>query len=141
MALNSHRDACGTNVEQERIPLLAKLAKEGWPRHQEDDAEGHQSWRGRGGQSSKRVWNAFRNISSEMTTPSAALWWASPAASHRRYSDRRRHSDHHGWQDCRSYWEGPAIRTAEFPRRGSTLLSRDGSSFRRAGLRIPGGII
>src|SRR5207245_10506270 len=54
---------------------LGLLAKEGWPRHQEDDAEGHQSWRGRGGQSSKRVWNAFRNISSQMTTPSAPLRW------------------------------------------------------------------
>src|SRR2546428_11071812 len=30
----------------QRIPLLAK---EGWTRHQKDDAEGHQSWRGRGG--------------------------------------------------------------------------------------------
>ena len=42
----------GMNVEQEHIPLLAK---EGWPRHQEDDAEGHQSWRGRGGQSLKHL--------------------------------------------------------------------------------------
>src|SRR5438876_2886091 len=33
-----------------------------------NDAEGHQSWRGRDGQSSKRVWNAVRDISSEMTT-------------------------------------------------------------------------
>ena len=43
---------CGTNVEQERIPLLAR---EGWTRHQEDDAEGHQSWRGRGVQSLKHL--------------------------------------------------------------------------------------
>jgi len=33
--------------------VFPSFAKEGWPRHQEDDAEGHQSWRGRGGQSSK----------------------------------------------------------------------------------------
>ncbi len=63
---------CRTNVEQERIPLLAK---ERWTRHQEDDAEGHQSWRGRGGQFSKRVCNAIRDISSEMTTPSAPQRW------------------------------------------------------------------
>ncbi len=62
---------CRTNVEQERIPLLAK---ERWTRHQEDDAEGHQSWRGRGGQFSKRVCNAIRDISSEMTTPSAPFF-------------------------------------------------------------------
>src|SRR6266516_3940313 len=72
----------GRNVEQERIPLLAK---EEWPRHQEDDAEGHQRWRGRRGQSSKRVWNAFRNISSQMTTPSAPLSVASRLSPNRVY--------------------------------------------------------
>src|SRR6266568_6815773 len=40
-----------------------------------NDAEGHQSWRGRGGQFSKRVCNAIRDISSEMTTPSAPQRW------------------------------------------------------------------
>src|SRR2546428_12871206 len=49
---------------QKRIPLLCK---EELPRHQKDDAEGHQSWRGRGG----HLHEMFRGL----TTPSAPSYF------------------------------------------------------------------
>jgi len=49
--------------------VFPSLQRRGGRAIKKNDAEGHQSWRGRGGQSSKRVWNAVRNISSELTTP------------------------------------------------------------------------
>src|SRR3989442_14548292 len=53
--------------------VFPSLPRRGGRAIKKNDAEGHQSWRGRGGQSSKRVWNAVRDISSEMTTPSAPI--------------------------------------------------------------------
>jgi len=57
--------------------VFPSLQRRGGRAIKKNDAEGHQSWRGRGGQSSKRVWNAVRDVSSEMTTPSALLKVAS----------------------------------------------------------------
>ena len=53
----------------ERIPSLQRRDGRAIKKN---DAEGHQSWRGRGGQSSKRVWNAVRDISSENDHPVCA---------------------------------------------------------------------
>ena len=56
------------------FPSLRSLRRRGGCAIKKNDAEGHQSWRGRGGQSSKRVWNAVRDISSELTTPVCACF-------------------------------------------------------------------
>src|SRR5437016_11633866 len=55
--------------------VFPSLQRRGGRAIKKTDAEGHQSWHGRGGQSSKRVCNAVLDISCEMTTPSAPQRW------------------------------------------------------------------